>query len=503
MNAASDERNYHGEECYGNGRGGFFSIGWNRVDSFDLPPAMKRTSIKICYIGGGSRYWAKMVMTDLALTPELEGEIALFDIDHAAAKRNEREAADLFRHPDARTSFKVKAYRDRRVALRGADFVFMSILPGAMQMMSADLDIPAKYGILQTVGDTTGPGGISRALRALPIYREYAHLIMQICPRAWVINYTNPMTLCTAALFEAEPRIKAFGCCHEVFGTQRKLAEIVATDAGGEVPDRREIVLDISGVNHFTFATSARYQGQDLFPVVDRYLENPTVWADHSRWARLQKRQGKFFESRNMVAWDFYKRFGALGAAGDRHLVEFVPWYLSSEKNLHRVGVVVTPSSYRLGKWKPPGNAPHRSQRVEHDHWVNGAGLSRSGEEAVEQLLALLGLRDLDTNINLPNRGQVPGVPLGAVVETNARLRRDAVEPIVACPLPSALLPLVNQVVATQLLTLEASRRADKGLAFQALLSDPLVTIPVSEAEKMFDELLRANCAELPAAFVN
>lgn len=474
-------------------------IGYLRsVSSVQKPRIMKKTSIKICYIGGGSRYWAKMVMTDLALTPELDGEIALYDINFDAAKRNEVEGGKLYGHADARSVFKVKAYRNCRAALRGADFVFMSILPGSMEMMAADLDIPAKYGILQTVGDSTGPGGISRALRTLPTYEAYAHLIMDVCPEAWVINYTNPMTLCTAALHAAEPRIKAFGCCHEVFGTQKKLAEVIAWHTGGEQPKRQEVVLDIAGVNHFTFATSAHYQGEDMTPMLDRYLEDPKVWEDHTKWSRRQKRLGNFFTCRHQVAWEFYRRYGVIGAAGDRHLVEFVPWYLSSEKNLHRNGVVVTPSSYRLGTWKPPGNAPKSGDAKE----AKTGGLSHSGEEAVEQVLALLGIRNLDTNINVPNRGQMPQVAMGAVVETHARLRRNAIEPIVAKPLPAGVLALVNKVVATQSLTLEAAMRHDKVLAFQALLSDPLVNIPVGSAERMFAELLTANQAELSPAWV-
>lgn len=144
--------------------------------------------IKIAYIGGGSRYWAKMVMTDLALCPHLTGEIALYDIDHRAALANVERAKAIYSHPDARTTFEVHAHRTAETALQDADFVFLSILPGPMQMFANDIDIPAKHGILQTVGDTTGPGGISRALRTVPIYVDYAHQIMELCPQAWVIN---------------------------------------------------------------------------------------------------------------------------------------------------------------------------------------------------------------------------------------------------------------------------------------------------------------------------
>ncbi|MBN1641465.1 MAG: alpha-galactosidase [Anaerolineae bacterium] len=447
--------------------------------------------IKIAYIGGGSRNWARHVMTDLALCPHLAGEIALYDIDYPAAERNVALAAQIYSHPDAATTFDVHACRTSAEALAGADFVFLSILPGPMQMFANDLDIPAQYGILQTVGDTTGPGGISRALRAVPIYLDYAHQIMDHCPDAWVINYTNPMTLCTAAFYAAEPEIKAFGCCHEVFGTQHRLARLVAEAYDVPVPDRREIATDVAGVNHFTFATAARWHGLDLYPIVERHISADGFWADQSAWAREQMAIGNWFQSKGMIAYDFFRRFGALGAAGDRHLAEFVPWYLVSEANLHRYGVILTPSSYRLGTWRPSVEAPPRER-------PEGLVLRGSDEEAVAQLLALRGIAPLDTNVNLPNRGQIPGLPLGAVVETNAQFRLDSVSPVVPTPLPDAVLSLVCRVAEVQQMTLEAAVDRDVDLAFQALLLDPLCHIPVDRAWEMFKALLQANRAMLP-----
>lgn len=444
---------------------------------------------KIAYIGGGSRNWARHVMTDLALCEHLTGEIALYDIDYPAAERNVELAGHIFGHPDAQTTFAVHACAAAPEALRGADFVFLSILPGPMEMFANDLDIPARYGILQTVGDTTGPGGISRALRTVPIYVDYAHQIMAHCPQAWVINYTNPMTLCTAAFYAAEPQIKAFGCCHEVFGTQHRLAWLAHDDFDTPPVDRREIKTDVAGVNHFTFATRATWHGIDLFPIVERYISRAGFWDDHTAWAQEQSAMGNWFHSQGLIAFDFYRRYGALGAAGDRHLVEFVPWYLRSEADIHRYGVILTPSSYRLGTWRPAIEPPER-----HDD----GHLRHTGEEGVDQIMALLGIAPLDTNVNLPNRGQIPGLPLGAVVETNAQFRRDSLTPVIPTPLPPALLGLVRRVVEGQQLTLQAAIERNLDLSFQALLNDPLCTIPVDRAWEMWNELLRANAAMLP-----
>ena len=451
--------------------------------------------IKIAYIGGGSRNWARHVMTDLALCEHLAGEIALYDIDHEAAQRNVELATRIYGHPDAVTTFKVWAADTAAEALAGADFVFLSILPGPMQMFANDIDIPSKYGILQTVADTTGPGGISRALRAVPVYVDYAHQIMAHCPDAWVINYTNPMTLCTSAFYAAEPGIKAFGCCHEVFGTQWRLAMLVRDALDVPMPKRQEIKLDIAGVNHFTFATRAMWQGTDLFPLVAEHISGDGFWDDRTEWALGQKGRGRWFHSQGLVAYDFYRRFGALGAAGDRHLAEFVPWYLVSEENIHRYGVILTPSSYRLGTWQPDPQ-----YRDEPSPWPrrDDGGLHRTDEEGVDQMMALLGIKPLDTNVNLPNRGQVPGLPLGAIVETNAQFRKDSLAPVVPKPLPTGVLNLVRRVVEVQRLTLQAAIENDLDLAFQALLNDPLCHIPVDRAWAMFSEMLQANREMLP-----
>ncbi|MBN2390017.1 MAG: alpha-galactosidase [Anaerolineae bacterium] len=450
--------------------------------------------IKIAYIGGGSRYWARMVMTDLALCPHLTGEIALYDIDHEAALRNVERAKEIYGHPDARTTFEVNAYETSEEALADADFVFLSILPGPMWMFANDIDIPAKYGVLQTVGDTTGPGGISRALRTVPIYVDYAHQIMEQCPEAWVINYTNPMTLCTAALYAVEPDIKAFGCCHEVFGTQEMLAGLVNAHLDVPRPKRHDIKTDIAGVNHFTFATRAMWNGLDLFPILEEHIEQDGFWTDRTSWSLMAKERGLWFSSQKLVAFDFLRRFGALGAAGDRHLAEFVPWYLVSEENLHRYGVILTPSSFRLGTWQPPQNAPSVVAQARRDE----TGLRHSGEEGVAQMLALLGVEPLDTNVNLPNVGQLPDLPLGAVVETNAQFRKDSLAPVVPKPLPFGVEILVRRIIDVQALTLEAALMQDKDLAFQAVLNDPLCRISVDQAWDMFNELLEANAKMLP-----
>ncbi len=446
------------------------------------------TGIKIAYIGGGSRYWAHELMSDLALCPEIKGHLALYDINLDAALTNVKIAQDIFSRPESKTKFTVSAEKKAEGALKGADFVVCSIEPGPTEMRYSDLEIPAKYGIVQPVGDSSGPGGIMRALRSVPVKMDYARLVMKHCPNAWVINYTNPMTLCTSAFYAAEPKIKAFGCCHEVFGTQRFLAHKLKEWGKGDNIDRRDIALDISGVNHFTFASEAKWKGFDILNKLSEWVKDDAIFSDRTKTSLQRKKKGEWFEADAMVALDFLRRFGALGAAGDRHLVEFVPWYLRSEKELHRWGVLCTPYSWRLERSRQKSSTTKYSKSI----------LNPSGEEGVTQILALLGKARLDTNVNLPNRGQIANLPIGAIVETNAQFRHDSIIPIVAKPLPPGLSEAVRRIVSVQRMTLDAASTRSKNLAFEAILSDPLVCISTDKAWKMFNEMLSHTKKCLP-----
>ena len=183
----------------------------------------KITDLNIAYIGGGSRGWAWTFMTDLSMDDSLSGTIRLYDIDEEAAKHNEIIGNHLTERPDTIGKWNYTTCKTIGDALTGADFVVISILPGTFDEMESDVHLPERLGIYQSVGDTAGPGGIIRSLRTLPMFVDIANAIKEYCPKAWVINYTNPMTLCVKVLYHTFPEIKAFGCCHEVFGTQKVL----------------------------------------------------------------------------------------------------------------------------------------------------------------------------------------------------------------------------------------------------------------------------------------
>jgi alpha-galactosidase len=450
------------------------------------------TGLKLAYIGGGSRGWAWKLMTDLAVDGQLSGTVLLYDIDFNAAKNNEAIGNRLSVRPDVKGRWKYKAVRSLEQALTGADLVIISILPGTFDEMASDVHAPEKYGIYQSVGDTAGPGGLMRALRTIPMYEVFAKAIQKCCPNAWVINYTNPMTLCTRSLYEVFPQIKAFGCCHEVFGTQELFIRMLKDMEGIEGVQREEIRVNVLGINHFTWIDKASYKGEDLLAMyrqfVGRYYESGFEKDQKESWTDTP------FACAHRVKFDLFRRYGLAAAAGDRHLAEFLPpWYLKDPETVRSWKFSLTPVSYRKDQLK---DLLEKSRRL-----ANGEEeltLEKSGEEGIRQIKALLGFGDFITNVNLPNQGQMAGIPLGSVVETNAVFSRDSVRPLLAGKLPSDVQSLVMRHVLNQETILQAALKRDREMAFHVFINDPLVAIDLSPARRLFDEMLNNTKKYLP-----
>lgn len=443
---------------------------------------MKET--KICIIGGGSRQWAIQFFRDLAYNKMTHGSISLYDIDKEAARNNVNVAERAFAVNSSEGRFTVEAVDGLEEALKGSDLVIISIEPGCTECRYGDLVLPEEYGILQSVGDTTGPGGIMRARRAIPLFVDFAKAIGAECPEAWVINYTNPMTLCTAALYEGFPGIKALGCCHEVFGLENFIAKLVSQWFGVPVPDRREIKCDITGVNHFTWFTGVTWKGIDLMPRLKELARNPAIYEDATAKAKDRLKREAWFECDHTIALQLLKDFGALGAAGDRHLAEFLPWFLRSDEELWRYGVIRTPYSWRVSQ------AAEKRAKVFKDEELLA---TLSDEEGVDIMRSLMGDRTLYTNMNRPNEGQVSYLPKGRIVETNCFISENSIVPVVSSDPPLAVQQLVRKASDVQQLTLEAVLRKDDSLLFQAFLLDPLMTLERSKAEELFSRMLIAS----------
>ena len=441
--------------------------------------------IKIAYIGGGSKQWARVFMSDLALTEGLSGEIALYDIDQEAARRNAEIGARINRDSAVRSVFQYTVCPRLEDALENAAFVIISILPGTFREMRVDVHTPEKYGVYQSVGDTVGPGGVLRAMRTVPLYEEFAQKIRDICPSAWVLNFTNPMSICTRTLYDVFPGIKAFGCCHEVFHAQTFLTKVLKETRGIDVT-RRDIDTDASGINHFTWITEAKYQDMDLLALLPEFMDRFYEEGYYENGDRFAFRTDPFAYG-NKVKLDLYRRYGALAAAGDRHLAEFVSnlWYLKDPQTIRDWQFGLTTVDFRERQ-----QAERVAETLEMASGARPFPLQKSAEEAADLLKALLGFHTIVSNVNYPNRGQMPQLPLDSIVETNCVFSNDQVKPVVARELPLPVANLVCRNSANIETTYQGIKARDLKLIFSAFVNQPLCSsLTVEQCRELFREM--------------
>ncbi len=453
----------------------------------------KAREMKIAYIGGGSRGWAWGLMSDLAKEDSLSGKVYLYDIDNQAAVKNAVIGNRLRGRADVKGDFAYVACETRREALESADIVVISILPGTFDEMESDVHAPERYGVYQPVGDTTGPGGLVRALRTGPMFQVIAEDIRSFCPDAFVINYTNPMAMCIRVLYDTFPGIKAVGCCHEVFHTQSLLCKALVELEGIENVTRQQLETTVAGVNHFTFITRASYRNIDLFPVYrafsDKYAQNGYTEGGDDNW------MNRYFDSAQMVKFDLFRRTGLIAAAGDRHLAEFNPGsrYLASPEKALAYKFTLTPVSWRKKNLQTLLEKSARLYSGEETF-----ALSPTGEEGVLMMKAFAGLQKLVTNVNLPNVGQIANLPYGAVVETNAVFSDHTVTPLMSGTLEGAAHALTMPAVTAQGDILHAIKRRNASLAFRAFAADPLLYgLALTDIRSLYHTMLQNTKAYL------
>ncbi|GAB7018294.1 alpha-glucosidase/alpha-galactosidase [Halostagnicola bangensis] len=447
--------------------------------------------ITIAYLGGGSRQWAPNLIKDLAQS-DLDGRVRLYDEYYESAKRNAEfgnwvhSEADV--EPTADWSY--EATESIETALEGADVVVLSTQYDPAETFVHDLDIPKEYGIYGAVAATIGPGGIFRAMRTVPLYRKFAAAIREHCPDAWVFNYTNPVHFVTRALYDEYPDINALGLCHEALGTRHRLAHYARKELDMDA-ERSDISVNVKGINHFTWIDEARCKGVDLWPVLEGLLESEE---GHREFTRQDLEEESVFVDNWQVTWELFRRFDVLPAAGDRHLVEYAPWFIQNgQEGLNRWGVKRTGSDYRAKHWTPAES----DQTTDVEAWLNGEkefGLTESNEVFVDILRALVGKDVYVTNINLPNVGQVSDLQDDAVVETNATVRTNEVKPMAAGGFPRPVRNLIRGHVDTIETVIEASRDGDIDAAFEGFLIDQQIrTLQTENARDLFAELVAAE----------
>jgi len=285
------------------------------------------------------------------------------------------------------------------------------------------------------------------------------------------------MSICVRTLYEFFPQIKALGCCHEVFGAQDMLASMLNKETG-EKPPRTDIKTNVIGINHFTWFDSVSYQGGDLMPMFARFAEE---YYDVGFPNDDYEKHAECFRFTNRVKFDLHRRHGLIAAAGDRHLVEFMPgdMYLKDRETVKSWGFALTSVDWRIAD---------REKKIENTkNLVDGKEkitLHSSGEEGIMLIKAICGLMSITTNVNLPNHNlQVENVPKETVVETNAVFSKDSVMPVNAGCMPADILSLTGPHVENQTQVLNAALTQDKSAIYSAFTRDPLVYGRCSDAD--------------------
>lgn len=440
--------------------------------------------MKITYIGGGSKMWAPIFMNDLALSSYLSGEVILYDINSTQANINELIGNKITSIAPSKWNYKVCLNLEE--SLQNADVVIISILPGTFDEMEVDVELPKKYNIFQSVGDTVGPGGILRSMRTVPLFEEFALKIKEICPNAWVVNFTNPMSICVKTLFDVFPDIKAFGCCHEVFHTQDFLCKILKEEKNIDIL-RKDIYTDVVGINHFTWFTKATYKNIDLLDLARKFTKKYIKIGYYEHGSNDLYKTNPFAYA-NLVKMDLLDKYGMLPAAGDRHLVEFMnnDWYIKNEEHVESFKYALTTIDYRRKLQEERIN-----ESLSLSNGTKPIEIKKSDEEAVEILEALLGYNTKVTNVNYPNVGQVPYFPMGAIVETNALFTNNQLKPITVNELPLGPKNLILRNLYNIELLYEGIKKRDLKIIFNSFINQPLCSkLSFEEAKKLFKEMI-------------
>jgi alpha-galactosidase len=431
---------------------------------------MNNRSAKITFIGAGSATFTRKLIGDILSYPELRGAtLSLHDID---SQRLET-AAGVARvtAAEAGASPAIEAHADRRAALEGADYVLNMIQVGGHRATVIDHEIPARYGLRQTIGDTLGIGGIFRALRTIPVMRGIGEDMAAVCPGAWLLNYTNPMAMLCWATYAGSPQQQVVGLCHSVQNTTRQLAELVGVPFD-------EVTFLGAGVNHQAFILRFERDGEDLYPRLDRAIEQ-----DPDLLRRVRMR--------------IYRAFGYFPTESSRHSAEYVPWFMDHDAEIERMRIPV--SDYVR-------ESEENLAEYERTRELLAAGEPLPIEPSLEYAPQII--HSIETGQprvvygNVENTGLIDNLPRGACVEVPCVVDSSGLHPIHVGELPPQLAALNRTFLNVAELTVRAAIEGRPEHVLQAALLDPnaAASLTIDETAALVAELTEAHGEALPEA---
>lgn len=428
--------------------------------------------IKITFIGAGSTVFAKNVLGDVMCTESLrDAEIALFDIDEKRLKESENLIKNINKNcNDERAT--IISYLDRKEALKGANYVVNAIQVGGYDPCTiTDFEIPKKYGLRQTIGDTLGIGGIFRALRTIPVMLDIAKDMEEVCPDAWILNYTNPMSMITGAMLRAT-KIKTIGLCHSVQVCVPHLLR-------GLEMDSENTQWKIAGINHMAWLLDVRKDGEDIYPEIKRKAS-----------LRTEKH-------RDMVRYEIMKRFGYYVTESSEHNAEYTPYFIKDKYPELIEAYNIPLDEYprrcieQIAKWEKLKESLVDNEKITHN---------RTNEYASYIIEAIETNKPYTIGGNVLNNGLITNLPNNAVVEVPCLVDGNGITPCYVGALPPQLAALNMTNVNVHLLTIEAALTGKKEHIYHAAMLDPHTSseLSIEDIISLCDDLIEAHGEWLP-----
>ncbi|WP_313544300.1 alpha-galactosidase [Leifsonia aquatica] len=426
---------------------------------------------QIVFLGAGSVVFTRQLLADLFRFDDLPPlRIVLHDIDaerlHVAQGTAEQVAARFGRTAE------IVATLDRREALTGADFVVNMIQVGGIDATRVDLEVPAAAGLLQTIGDTTGVGGVFRALRTFPVLSGIAADMLDLCPDAWFLNYTNPMAMNVWWMSVVAPSIKTVGLCHSVYWTVHDLCALIGVPMEGTH-------YRAAGVNHQAWLVEWSRDGEDLYPRLREAIERDP-------------------ELRRRVRVEIFTRIGFYPTETSEHSSEYLDWFLRSPEQIER---------FRLRPLEYIGISEENVAEFEHARAALAAGepleLEEGAAEYAPQVIhSILTGTERIIHANVVNDGLIDNLPQGAVVEVPSRVDASGVHPLPFGSIPVQGAALNRTYLSVAELAIEAARTGDPEFVRRAVLTDPNASSSLTPEQiwALCDELTARHAALLPVA---
>jgi len=428
---------------------------------------------KITILGAGSVVFAKNIISDCLSYPDLaDSTFALLDIDSERLRYSEIMAHQVAKQWNVNPT--IISTSDPEAALDGADYAVNMIQVGGYEPCTVtDFEVPKKFGLRQTIGDTLGIGGIFRALRTVPVMLDYGRVMEKVCPNVTFLNYTNPMAMNTWAMLKGTS-IKTIGLCHSVQGSYQHLSEAIGIDPA-------EVNYTCAGINHMAFYLTLEHNGVDIYPRIKEVVAS-----------------GEYAPDWDRVRLDVMQRIGYYITESSEHFSEYVPWFIKSRKPelIEKYNIPLDEYPRRC----VVNNEDWAAMRKDLEECKGFEDLKRSLEYGSRIIHAINSGEPTLVHGNVLNNGLIDNLPQGCCVEVPCHIDKNGIQPMKVGALPAVLAALDHPSIAVQELTVEAALTVKKQPIYQAAMMDPHTAAELSldEIWELVDDLINAHGDWLP-----